>query len=62
MTNLYVEEQGVIAGSELGRSNANTATDVGFLQNLLGQRGEPIDFPLPGKNCLETRLFRRDTD
>lgn len=59
--NLYVEQQGMVAGSELGGSDADTTADVGFLQNLLGQRGKAIDFSLPCKHCLKTPLFTRDT-
>lgn len=35
---LHIEEQWVISGSELRRRNTDAAADVGFLQNLLGQR------------------------
>lgn len=35
---LHIEEQWVISGSELCRCNTDAAADVGFLQNLLGQR------------------------
>lgn len=52
----------MVAGSELGGSDADTAADVGFLQNLLGQRGEAIDFSLPCKHRLKTPLFRKDTE
>lgn len=52
----------MVAGCELGGSDTNSTADVGFLQNLLGQRGEAIDFSLPGKHCLKTPLFTGDTD
>lgn len=58
---LYVEQQRMVAGGELGGSNTNTTTDVGFLQNLLGQRGEAVDLSLPRKHSLKTPLFTRDT-
>lgn len=61
MPDLDVEQQGMVAGSELGGSDTDTTTDVGFLQNLLGQRGKAIDLSLPCKHCLKTPLFRRDT-
>lgn len=60
VSNLYVEQQGVVAGIELGGSNTNAATDVGFLQNLLGQTGEAINFSLSCKHCLNTPLFTKD--
>lgn len=62
MPNLYVEQQGMVAGSELGGSNADTTTDVGFLQNLLSQRGEAVDFSLPRKHRLKTPLFKWDKE
>lgn len=60
--NLYVEQQGMVAGSELGGSNTNTATDVSFLQNLLGQTGKAINFSLSCKHCLKTPLFTKDIE
>lgn len=47
------------AGGELGGSTTDTATDGGFLQNLLGHRGEAIDFSLSGKSCLKVPLFTK---
>lgn len=34
--NLDGEQQGVVAGRQLGGGNTDTTADVGFLQNLLG--------------------------
>jgi len=54
--NLYIEQQWMVASSQLGGSNTDTTTNVGFVQNLLGQRWESIDFSLSSEHCLKVPL------
>lgn len=56
---LHIEEQWVISGSELCRRNTDAAADVGFLQNLLGQKRQSVHFFLAWKDRLKTPLGHR---
>lgn len=49
----------MVAGGELGGGDADTTTDVGFLQDLLGQRGEAVHLSLSRQHRLQAALFRR---
>lgn len=47
----------MVAGRQLGGGGADTAVDVGLLQDLLGQGREAVHLPLPRHHSLVPALL-----